>query len=917
MAASFDPSAQETQQKEVLLGAGNHEDAEEEDALYGNGNLRVVGDLITRRVQFLKYHRQATMDYPPDAIVLNPKHTMLEQKRRQKLDEANGHTNENEPSSPNSLTAHAPVFARKRHAEDCEDDPRFKELPEVVCTEAQMLKILKLSWGSVGAGCGAGLVNCGNTCFANAVLQCLAFTPPIAQFFMQYVSSNSGLGGNTGFAGNTTASAGYDYAFALAEVIRGIHASKGKAIRPSPIIANLSGINKTFKIGKQSDAHEFFQCLVSKCHQSLLNKYTKGRKVIPLVANTGHLMRVLGGYFRSQVSWSKNEEVTRLKQANNAAAANDLAMNKTVGKGDKMVSNTYEIFTVINLQLVHEAGHLASRGGGSGSGGLLTVQQCLDDFFAKEQLDGRIYMTPRKVQVKAWKQFTLHIPPPTLTLHMKRFSNTGAKIGKPVQFPFVLDMRKYCSPNSDVGEAVYDLCAVAVHEGRSVDCGHYYAFVRGRNKLWYCCDDSSVRQVSDGEVQRCQAYMLFYVMQDNTLRNRIERITPPTTPTGLASNGSSSSVNFPDVSPRIAPKTVRAEPAAPATDEGKELSEEDLEKMLQENLRKSRALKLASSKEVAQRIELETESDDEDGDAAEEDGSDDDVGAVKGAEEDDEEAETASHLKALLERRASRSASESARSPGAPPAKTLAPPSPLSRPISAAKSPSASPATLRPSAPSATAASAIPSIFLNGYAKKQNTAPAAAVPAKLSKSERREMARKLFEAQMEIELPTEEEKAGKGVRSAATSNGHATEEKPHQEASPPKTSASPSREVTAEPPVSRPAQQTNNSALPKMSSRYAGIIRTVKKFNSAEEEGTAQAARLSGHKMSRGRGEDDDEEGEQARPAAKPARVMPFNKDALRRAQHTGSMEPTADGVAHRTLLRPRSEGAFHERARD
>eukprot|EP00658_Telonema_sp_P-2_P023732 TRINITY_DN19513_c0_g1_i4.p1 TRINITY_DN19513_c0_g1~~TRINITY_DN19513_c0_g1_i4.p1 ORF type:complete len:221 (-),score=77.46 TRINITY_DN19513_c0_g1_i4:47-709(-) len=179
------------------------------------------------------------------------------------------------------------------------------------------------------------------------------------------------------------------------------------------------------------------------------------------------------------------------------------------------------------------------------------------------------------------------------------------------------------------------------------------------------------------------------------------------------------------------------------------------------------------------------------------------------------------------------------------------------------------------------------------------SAPAASTPAdqpKLTKKEKRERAQKLFESQMEIELPTAEEKAG--VRKVV-------------------------EEVVVAPTPKVVAKPAANSALPKMSNRYAGIVRTVKNFKGDEEdeEETAPVAatRLSGTKMPRSRGDSDEEE-EDERPAritSKAAKVMPFNKDALRRAQHTGSMEPTATGVAHRTILRDRSEGTFSAKQRD
>ena len=49
-----------------------------------------------------------------------------------------------------------------------------------------------------------------------------------------------------------------------------------------------------------------------------------------------------------------------------------------------------------------------------------------------------------------------------------------------------------------------------VHAGHTIASGHYYAFVRNSNDVWYEMDDSHTRSVSINTVLRQQAYILFY-----------------------------------------------------------------------------------------------------------------------------------------------------------------------------------------------------------------------------------------------------------------------------------------------------------------------------------------------------------------------------------------------------------------------
>ena len=556
----------------------------------------VMGQLITRRVQYLKFRKPQTIEYPANAVVLNPKHAQQLAKTLKGGEEggaAEGAEGEPAASPTSQNTAHSFVKAnRKAHQEDCNDDPRARELPEVLCTEEVFHRNLQLSWRSVGAGCGAGLVNCGNTCFANAVMQCFAFTTPFAQFLMNNFNKP-----------NTGPDVPFDYAFALAETIRLIHANKGKAIKPGLIIGNLKGIWKGLVLGRQCDSFEFGQQLITKVQESILRRLVGVRKVPFTVQQTTPFMRVAGGFERSQVSWSKEDELQQLRKANNKAAAADLAMDKGL-VGDKMVSNTYEHFTMMTLAVV----------GGN------TLEQLLAEYYTKEKL-GRVYTTSRKVTVMAYRQISLHIPPPSLMIHMKRFDNSRNKINKPIKFPKVLDMKPYCSPNADVKEALYDLCAVTVHIGAAINYGHYIAFVKGKNGLWYACDDESVRQVGEGDVLKSQALIVYYSLRESSFKKL-------TTPTPLLAPAASSSVagGLPPLS-----LAASSSASAPAAEEGVEMSEEDIRRAMR--LAREKMLKEAAAKE---REEMSSESDDEEEDEEEGDEEEEDDDAASSASKEEE-----------------------------------------------------------------------------------------------------------------------------------------------------------------------------------------------------------------------------------------------------------------------------------------
>lgn len=136
-----------------------------------------------------------------------------------------------------------------------------------------------------------------------------------------------------------------------------------------------------------------------------------------------------------------------------------------------------------------------------------TLQQSLQQYTRPEPLRDENQYNCSKCgkKVDATKQMSINTAPNVLTLQIKRFNALGGKISRMVKYPETLSLKEYGA------EGEYGLYAVVVHSGGSCRAGHYYAFVKAANGMWYCMDDSAVRQVSVQSVLSQQAYLIFYV----------------------------------------------------------------------------------------------------------------------------------------------------------------------------------------------------------------------------------------------------------------------------------------------------------------------------------------------------------------------------------------------------------------------
>ncbi|KAG0532538.1 hypothetical protein BDA96_04G115800 [Sorghum bicolor] len=304
-----------------------------------------------------------------------------------------------------------------------------------------------------------GLFNCGNSCYANAVLQCLMCTKPLMIYLLLRLHSKDCSSKNWCLMCELE-----QYASTLRE--------SGGPLSPSRILSNLRNIGCRLGGGTQEDAHEFLRHLVMSMQAACLDGLGGEKHVEPSLQETTLIQQMFGGRLKSKVKCLRCYHE----------------------------SERYENIMDLTLEI---------------HGWVESLQDALTQFTAPEDLDGdNMYKCGRcSAYVKARKQLSVHEVPNILTLVLKRFqSGKYGKINKCVTFPDMLDMVPFVTGSGD-NPPLYFLYAVVVHvdtENASFS-GHYISYVKDMQGTWLRIDDSEVQVVSVNQVMSEGAYMLFYL----------------------------------------------------------------------------------------------------------------------------------------------------------------------------------------------------------------------------------------------------------------------------------------------------------------------------------------------------------------------------------------------------------------------
>lgn len=342
-----------------------------------------------------------------------------------------------------------------------------------------------------------GLINLGNTCFMNCIVQALTHTPLLRDYFLadRHICQME----------NDPQQC---LVCEMARLFQEFYSGISTPHTPYRLLHLVWTHARHLAGYEQQDAHEFLIATLDVLHQ-----HCKG--IDQLTGSSG---------LSSSTSPHCN---CIIDQIFTGGLQSDVTCQRCHN-----VSTTIDPFWDISLDL----GPPESDHGGNSERfeELTSLTNCLKRFTRPEHLGSlaKIKCSRCLSYEESTKQLTMKKLPLVACFHLKRFEHSTGyhkKISTFVSFPEDLDMTPFMSSshthNIANGESViresasslssenkYSLYSVVNHRG-TADSGHYTCFIRQHKDHWFRCEDNLITKASIQDVLRSEGYLLFYHKQ--------------------------------------------------------------------------------------------------------------------------------------------------------------------------------------------------------------------------------------------------------------------------------------------------------------------------------------------------------------------------------------------------------------------
>ena len=360
-----------------------------------------------------------------------------------------------------------------------------------------------------------GIVNLGNTCYLNSILQILLNTNEIIEFFKDskiikflYIFIQNNLSEDKHNYSKIITNCSYTLSYQLYKLLN----SKNILLKPINFIKILSNFNNIFYENIQHDAHEALQFILDRIHIEL--ETNVDIEYNDKIDNILYIKDAIEQNFKISYSIIKDIfsyiyiESLKCNECNYISYKNGFeyiifleifidenTINKKLSEFSNLDDNKKSYIKnniTSNLKI--------------------SIYDCLDNYTKDEILDNsNKWICPIcNKYVNAIKKINFLIPPKLLIIVIKRFNDNLNKYYNVVNFPLEnFSLKSYLHETSrDLYDHIYDLYGVVNHIG-TINKGHYFTFIK-KNIKWYCLNDEKIIEIRDSNVISQHAYILFY-----------------------------------------------------------------------------------------------------------------------------------------------------------------------------------------------------------------------------------------------------------------------------------------------------------------------------------------------------------------------------------------------------------------------
>ncbi len=306
----------------------------------------------------------------------------------------------------------------------------------------------------------SGLLNLGNTCYFNSVIQALSNTRILTNYILTNNIKKDINPKNNKFVSN--------YCILIANMW-----IKNEIIKPKSLYITFCNLYEKYKIMEQQDAYECFLNILEVLHKEI--KYEIEAEI----------KGDAEGNLEIYNACKKWIELYKKGYSEIIKNFNGMIFNKIICKNCGGNSINYEPYNSISIPKIKN-----------------TLKECLNEYFQCESIDS-YYCENCKRECNSLYTTKIYSFPEILVIHLK---HSNQEIIYPLNNLDVTDL--ICIEKKDPNSYVYDLYSVIYHKG-TVESGHYFTCAKNNDK-WYCFDDANVFKVNESEIINKNAYILFY-----------------------------------------------------------------------------------------------------------------------------------------------------------------------------------------------------------------------------------------------------------------------------------------------------------------------------------------------------------------------------------------------------------------------